>query len=294
MNFGQMLMWHIVLIPIVLIAIVGAHVLMVRVRGVSHPLPASGHALARPRGTARPPPPPTRRRGAAATRRYDILKEGTDRRRDRRPLVLLMAGLLSSPDVPPLSVQTWARASAADFVGTAASELDGTALAASYGPPYNNGSSAVQQSRPVNWQNWPASPSRSTPATRPSCISPLSQAGADHAGAGQRAQHVHQRIARAAAAAWATAYDKAVHQQQGPVQQAALPGGAGGRRAGAGDDGLRAQGLAQAATLDADLLAQTKFYGTNYTKPLLFIADGGYYANLAERHCTSPAASGAS
>src|SRR4029077_5865717 len=31
MNFGQMLMWHIVLIPIVLITIVGAHVLLVRV-----------------------------------------------------------------------------------------------------------------------------------------------------------------------------------------------------------------------------------------------------------------------
>ncbi len=30
----QMLMWHIVLIPIVLIAIIGAHVLLVRVRGI--------------------------------------------------------------------------------------------------------------------------------------------------------------------------------------------------------------------------------------------------------------------
>ena len=36
MNFGQMLMWHIVLLPVILIAVVGAHVLMVRVRGVSH------------------------------------------------------------------------------------------------------------------------------------------------------------------------------------------------------------------------------------------------------------------
>src|SRR5665213_1542893 len=39
MNFGQMLLWHVVLIPIVLIALVGAHVLLVRVHGVSHPLP---------------------------------------------------------------------------------------------------------------------------------------------------------------------------------------------------------------------------------------------------------------
>jgi hypothetical protein len=37
MNFGQMLMWHIVLIPLVLVALVGAHMLAVRVRGVAHP-----------------------------------------------------------------------------------------------------------------------------------------------------------------------------------------------------------------------------------------------------------------
>jgi quinol-cytochrome oxidoreductase complex cytochrome b subunit len=35
---GQMLMWHTVLIPVVLIAIIGAHVLLVPVRGVSHPI----------------------------------------------------------------------------------------------------------------------------------------------------------------------------------------------------------------------------------------------------------------
>src|SRR5260370_53181 len=41
MNFGQMLMWHIVLWPVLLIALIGAHVLLVRKRGVSHPLPAT-------------------------------------------------------------------------------------------------------------------------------------------------------------------------------------------------------------------------------------------------------------
>jgi Cytochrome b(N-terminal)/b6/petB len=40
MNFGQMLMWHIVLIPVVLVTLIGGHVLLVRIRGVSHPLPA--------------------------------------------------------------------------------------------------------------------------------------------------------------------------------------------------------------------------------------------------------------
>src|SRR5713226_3098000 len=62
MNFGQMLMWHIVLVPIVLVAIIGAHVLLVRVRGVSHPLPAhlgtpgSGSRRQRRRALARPDP----------------------------------------------------------------------------------------------------------------------------------------------------------------------------------------------------------------------------------------------
>ncbi len=63
MNFGQMLMWHIVLLPILLIALIGAHVLLVRMRGVSHPLPVK-----RPRGLAarkRRLRPPTGRRGAA-------------------------------------------------------------------------------------------------------------------------------------------------------------------------------------------------------------------------------------
>jgi hypothetical protein len=70
-------MWHIVLLPIVLIAITGAHVLLVRVRGVSHPIDTDA-AGAVGRGRLR------RRAIAAASaaswrgpnRRYDILKEG--------------------------------------------------------------------------------------------------------------------------------------------------------------------------------------------------------------------------
>ena len=36
-NFGQMLMWHIVLLPLVVVALVGVHVLLVRLRGVVPP-----------------------------------------------------------------------------------------------------------------------------------------------------------------------------------------------------------------------------------------------------------------
>jgi hypothetical protein len=39
--------------------------------------------------------------------------------------------------------------------------------------------------------------------------------------------------------------------------------------------------LARSGALDTDLLAQQPFYGTNFTKPLLFIEDGAYFVNKA-------------
>ena len=39
-NFGQMIMWHIVLLPLIVVALVGLHVLMVRLRGVVTPFAA--------------------------------------------------------------------------------------------------------------------------------------------------------------------------------------------------------------------------------------------------------------
>ena len=40
-NFGQMLMWHIVLLPLVVVILVGGHVLLVRLRGVVPPFASS-------------------------------------------------------------------------------------------------------------------------------------------------------------------------------------------------------------------------------------------------------------
>ena len=55
LNFGQMLMWHIVLLPIAVAAIVGLHVLLVRRHGIVPPF-EEGDADARhrrPRSAAR-------------------------------------------------------------------------------------------------------------------------------------------------------------------------------------------------------------------------------------------------
>src|SRR6266568_2365223 len=125
MNFGQMLLWHVVLIPIVLIALIGAHVLLVRVRGVSHPLPVH-----RPRGVAARLAAAKADRAAwrGPTRRYDILKEGTIATAVILVLTFGLASLLSSPDVPPVTVKSWVQVFPADFLATAATELDGSSL----------------------------------------------------------------------------------------------------------------------------------------------------------------------
>ena len=163
MNFGQMLMWHIVLLPILLIALIGAHVLLVRIRGVSHPLP-----VARPRGRAarRAAMKADRAAWRGPTRRYDILKEAAIATVVMLVLTVGLAALLSSPDDPPVTVRSWTQVAPADFLGTAASELNGTSETATYGPPYNtNGTPQSEWFAPANW---PACGSPST-RRRPSC-----------------------------------------------------------------------------------------------------------------------------
>ena len=276
MNFGQMLMWHIVLLPIVLIAIVGAHVLLVRMRGVSHPIDADAAAA---QGSGR-----ERRRAVAAiaaapwrgaTRRYDILKEGTIAAVIVLALTAGLAGLLSSPDVPPVTIATWARLAPADFLATAASELNGTSETATYGPPYNNQSANSQRllfspaaiagvRQPVNaGQDFVIGPLATLATADPAIAAPLA---------------AYKAASAARQLKWANAYATAVMKVKfvngSPVVPAASDGPVPALMAGE-------LTLARSGALDTDLLAQQPFYGTNFTKPLLFIEDGAYFVSKA-------------
>ncbi len=283
MNSGQMLLWHVVLIPIILIALVGAHVLMVRVRGVSHPIES-----ARPRFNAANPRSwlgtAAERRAANAadtaawrgpTRRYDILKEGTIAGLVVLILTFGLAGVLSSPDVPPVTVQSWAQVAPADFLGTAASELDGTSLTATYGPPYNtNGTPQSEGFAPANWfgVTQPVDPAQTF------VLSPLSTtAPTDPALAAALA--TYKAASPAQQQKWATNYGNAVTKVKFTNGNPVVP---------PANDGpvpvlLASElALARGGAIDTDLLAQRQFYGNDYTKPLLFLEDGQYYANLAQ------------
>jgi hypothetical protein len=277
MNTGQMLLWHVVLIPVVLVAIVGAHVLLVRVRGVSHPIDTDAADVV---GRGR-----LRRRAVAAAsaakwrgpnRRYDLLKEGTIAAVVVLALTLGLASVLSSPDVPPVTIATWARLAPADFLATAASELNGTSETATYGPPYNNASGSVQRllfspqtvpgvTQPVNAaQDFVLGPLAALATADPAISAPLATYTA--ASAAQQLKWAN---------AYVTAVTKVTFTAGNPVVPAADDGPVPALMAGE-------LTLARSGALDADLLAQQPFYGTNFTKPLLFIEDGAYFSGQAQ------------
>ena len=278
MNFGQMFMWHIVLMPLALVAIVGAHILLVRVRGVSHPLPvravrgreARKAAAAADAGPWRGP-----------TKRYDILKEGAVATLIVGILTLVMAGVLSSPNVPPVTMQTWGKVAPVDLVYTAATELNGTAGAAAYGPPYNNGTDGVQQVGPINWQKL-AGVTQPVNAAKDFVLTPLSTLARTTPGLAT-ALAAYNAASPAQQNKWATAYANATAPTAKKVPfnngNLSLPA------AGPVPVMMAAElAMARSGSLDTDLLAQRQFYGTDFTKPLLFIADGGYYVSQATKY----------
>ncbi len=292
MNFGQMLLWHVVLIPIILIALVGAHVLMVRVRGVSHPLPAAAGrphvpqlrlaggprawraALAARRGRSREQRAADAAPWRGPTKRYDILKEGTIASLVVLVLTVALAGLLSSPDEPPVTVQSWAQVAPADFLATAAAELDGTSETATYGPPYNtNGTPQSELFAPADWFGV----TQPIDAAQTFVLSPLSKsAPADRQLATALAAYdaAPAALRQRWAASYATALAKVRFANGSPVVPPANDGPVPVMLA-------TELTLARSGAIDTDLLAQRPFYGTDFTKPLLFIEDGQYIANLA-------------
>ena len=283
MNFGQMLLWHVVLLPLFLIAVVGGHILLVRAKGVVRPL-AMRHEVA-PGGSWLATWRARRAADAAAwkgpRRRYDIVKEGSIATVIALVATFVLAGVFSSPDDPPVTIQSWALVQPGDFVGTAASELDGTSETAMYGPPYSNGSSSVQTAV-VSWQKLagiriPLDPAQDfvlSPLSKLAPVDPsLAGALATYNGASSEQQNT-----------WVTAFMTAFPNARFTQGNMIVPGTGFGPVPVLLGTELK---LAQAGALDSDLVKNVGFYGTDFTKPLLLLEDGTYFASVAEaKHLT--------
>ena len=214
---------------------------------------------------------------AGATRRYDLVKEAVFALLVVTGLVLVLSAAFSSPDEKPVTIASWAAADPKDLLATAVSELNGTSGVATYGPPYTHVAGAGQNlighlslQRLIGVQI-PVDPPRAF------VLGPLSiPAHTDPTLA--QALLAYERAPAAQRLAWANAYAKAVDRGQG-IGHNLTPGNYGPMPT------LMASYLqmAQSGGLDAALTSTGRFYQSNFTKALLFLADGSYLEALAQK-----------
>jgi len=193
-------------------------------------------------------------------------------------VAVVFGAVFSSPDDKPVTIARWANADPADFLVTATSELAGTSDSATYGPPYTHTPGTGQNvfdsfslarlagvRIPIN--------SPRDFVLRPLSIPGKSDPALAAALAGYRSASASQRRL------WTDNYTKAL---------ANVSFSAGAPVVASGDYGPVAPMMrdllvqAQSGGLDGALLAGSRFYQTDYTKPLLLLADGSYLASLAQ------------
>jgi hypothetical protein len=209
-------------------------------------------------------------------RSYDLVKEFVIALGVVIGLTLVLTVLFSSPDDPSTTVKSWSRTDPVDFVTTAVSELDGSSVTATYGPPYNHNSDG-QHIAFVYLAKW-LGVSHPIDAAKDFVLIPLSSIPGQPALQSALAQYSSASAKQQAA--WTTAYSNALAKAKETSGGAvSMP---------AGDYGPVATMMnallvdAQTGGLDGQLLTTDHFYQTDYTKPLMFLADGGLLANRAQ------------
>jgi hypothetical protein len=206
---------------------------------------------------------------------YDLIRELCVAIAVVGALALLLTIFLSSPDDRPSTIAQWSRQMPVDFVTTAVSELDGSSGTAGYGPPYNHNSDG-QQIAFIHLQKW-LGVSHPINTAQDFVLTPLATIPFDPAL--RKATAAYQAASAKTQTAWTTGYTNAL---------AKATAGAGGAVGVSGNFGpvptmMNALlGLAQSGGLDGDLLTSNQFFQTDYTKPLLFMADGGLLAARAQ------------
>ena len=208
---------------------------------------------------------------------YDLVKELCVALGVITLLAVLLAVFFSSPDLPPSTIAQWSRQMPADFVATAVNELDGTSGTAGYGPPYNHNASG-QQAAFIHLAQW-LGVSHPIDTAVDYVYQPLGTIPGDPqlklATAAYRAAPAKQQ------AAWTGAYTGALAKASvGAANTVQVAPGSYGPLPVMMNALL---GLAQSGGLDGDLLTSRQFYQTDYTKPLLFMADGGLLAARAQQ-----------
>jgi hypothetical protein len=209
-------------------------------------------------------------------RSYDLVKELSIAIGVVLALALVLTIVFSSPDDPPSTIQQWSRTDPVDFVTTATTELDGSSGTGGYGPPYNHASSG-QHIAFIYLQKW-LGVSHPIDTAQDFVLAPLRSITGQPAL--QSAISTYQAAPSKTQTAWTSAYEKAL------ANASATPSGGISVKPGNYGPLPTMMGslltFAQGGGLDGALLTSRQFYQTDYTKPLLFMADGGVLDNRAQ------------
>jgi hypothetical protein len=209
-------------------------------------------------------------------RSYDIVKEACIAFGVVLALCVGLTILFSSPDEKPSTVQSWARTDPVDFVTTATTELDGSSGVGGYGPPYNDASDGqhILFIRPQKWMGVKIP----IDTAQDFVLAPLRSITGQPAL--QSAVSAYENAPAKQQAAWTTAYETGLGKARaGPDASISLPAGSYGPLATMMPALLE---FAQSGGLDGALLTSRQFYQTDYTKPLLLLADGGLLTDRAQ------------
>ncbi len=208
-------------------------------------------------------------------RPYDLVKELTYALVGIAALTLVLAAVLSSPDVPPVTIAGWAQTDPVDFVTTATGELQGSTTSAGYGAPYNN-AGGEQSWGPIAPQIWFGQriPVDSAGAF---VIQPLKTASNGNSELGTALSQWDSANA-GQQTAWLSAYADALGKATVKDAKVAVADGDYGPLPVMMNNLL---GVAQSGGLDGLLMVSGRFYQTDYTQALLFMGDSGYLDGLA-------------
>ena len=210
---------------------------------------------------------------------YDLIKEALVAFAVVLVLVIVLAALFSSPDDPPMTIRQVAQQTPLTFLGTAIGELDGNGEIASYGPPYNDGTGAVQYIGPISLQEL-GGITIPVNTAQDFVIQPLQQAAKSDPTVAS-ALATFQAATPDQQAAWEKAYEDAVSKATANGSNVTVPAGNYGP---VGPMMLGLLRMGQIGGLDGFLLTSSHFYQTSYTKPLLFIQGDALHNAAAPLH----------
>jgi hypothetical protein len=217
--------------------------------------------------------------------RYDLIQEGLIALAILGLVLVVLATLFGSPKLAGVSIRTWAESAPQDFAATTLTELVATSETATYGPPYNNpemgccGNGQLQYLGPISPQRWagvrfPVNPPEDF------VLKPLRAIGQILPSAREAAAQWD-----AATPAQRTAWGNAAQKAKVVVDGATV------RLEGGGDSGPISAMLsgqlagARAGLVDSQLVdSPGSLYSMDYTKVLLYLEDGQYLSEVAQRY----------